>query len=95
MKICDGLQDQRQIPVLLHLVKNCQKDLDGGVAERLVALCKNAAAKHSANRDFVTFLVAVVGAVDLDRFRAEMTGIGGQLRGASKFLMAKALKDTK
>lgn len=95
MKICDGLQDQRQIPVLLHLVKNCQKDMNGSVAERLVALCKNAVAKHSANRDFVTFLVAVVGTVDLDRFRPEMMAIGGQLKGASKFLMAKALKDTK
>lgn len=95
MKNCDGLQDQRQIPVLLHLVKNCQKGLDGDVAEHLVALCKNATVKHSANRDFATFLVAIVEAIDLDRFRPEMTAIGGQLKGASKFLMAKALKDVK
>jgi len=94
MKHCDNL-DQHQIPVLLYLVKNCQNGLNSNDTERLVALCKNAVHEHSTNRDFVSFLMSVIGIIDLVKFRPEMTAICGQLKGASKFLIVKALKDTK
>jgi len=93
-KHCDVL-DQRQIPVLSYLVKNCHKDLNDDQAARLVALCRNAVREHSTNRDFAMFLVSVIGAVDLAKFRPEMTVVCGLLKGASKFLTAKALKDAK
>ncbi|KAL4148475.1 hypothetical protein QTP88_002708 [Uroleucon formosanum] len=91
---CDGL-DQYQIPVLLHLVNNCQKNLNNDDAERLVGLCRNAAYEHSTNRDFGLLLMSVIGAIDLSKFRSEMTTICGQLKGVSKFMIMKALKDTK
>lgn len=90
---CDGL-DQYQIPVLLHLVNNCQKSLNNDDAERLVELCRNAAHEHSANRDFGMLLMSVIGAIDLGKFRSEMTTVCGQLKGVSKFMIMKALKDT-
>jgi hypothetical protein len=76
-------------------VKNCQKSLNDHTTERLVVLCRNAVHVHSANTDFATFLVTVIGAIDLAKFRPEMVLICGQLKGASKFLIAKALKDVK
>lgn len=94
-KRCRDVLAEYQIPVMLQLVKNCQNDLDDGEAGRLVWLCKNATRAHFANRDFAGFLVAVIAAVDLVKFRPEMTAICGQLKGASKFLIMKALKDAK
>lgn len=94
MKYCDNLE-KHQIPVLLHLVKNCQKGLNSNDTERLVALCRNAVHQHSTNRDFVSFLVSVIGIIDLVKFRPEMTAICEQLKGASKFRIVKALEDTK
>lgn len=93
MKHCRDALAEHQIPVMLQLVKNCQNGLDDGEAERLVWLCKNATRAHLANRDFAGFLVAVIAAVDLAKFRPEMTAICGQLKGASKFLIMKTLKD--
>lgn len=90
---CDGL-DQYQIPVLLHLVNNCQKILNRD-AEHLIGLCRNAAYKHSTNRDFGLLLVSVIRAIDLDQFLPEITTICEQLKGVSKFLIMKALKDKK
>lgn len=87
--------NHHEIPVLSHLVKNCQKSLNNHTAERLVVLCRNAVHVHSANTDFAAFLVTVIRAIDLTKFRQEMTSICGQLKGASKFLIAKALKDVK
>lgn len=89
---CDGL-DQYQIPVLLHLVNNCKKILNNRDAERLIGLCRNAAYKHSTNRDFGLLLVSLIRAIDLDKFLPEMTTICEQLKGVSKFLIMKALKD--
>lgn len=94
MKYCDNL-DQHKIPILLQLVKNCKKGLNVNDTERLVALCRNAAHEHSTNRDFVSFLVSVIGIVNLVKFRPEMTAICEQFKGASKLLIVKALKDTK
>ncbi|VVC38416.1 Hypothetical protein CINCED_3A024146 [Cinara cedri] len=94
MKSCDSL-GQHEIMVLLHLVKNCQKSLDENEAKKLVLLCRNAVHEHSANREFALFLTAVIGAVDITKFRPEMTTICAQLKGASKFLIMKALKDAK
>lgn len=91
---CDGL-DQYQIPVLLYLVNNCQKSLNNDDAERLVGLCRNTAHEHSANRDFGLLLVSVIGAIDLGKFRTELMTVCGQLKGVSKFLIMKALKDKK
>lgn len=91
---CDGL-DQYQIPVLLHLVNNCQKRLNNDDAERLVELCRNSAHEYSTNRDFGLLLMSVIGAIDLDKFRSEMTTVCGQLKGVSKFMIMKALKDSK
>ncbi|XP_026810561.1 uncharacterized protein LOC113552081 [Rhopalosiphum maidis] len=91
---CDGL-DQYQIPVLLHLVNNCQQILNNGDAEHLIGLCRNAAYKHSTNRDFGLLLVSVIRAIDLNKFLPEMTTICEQLKGVSKFMIMKALKDTK
>ncbi|XP_025207678.1 uncharacterized protein LOC112603366 [Melanaphis sacchari] len=91
---CDDL-DQYQVPVLLHLVNNCQKILNNGDTERLIGLCRNAASKHSTNRDFGLLLVSVIGAIDLDKFLPEITTICEQLKGVSKFLIMKALKDKK
>lgn len=95
MKYCSDNLDHHEIPVLSHLVKNCQKSLTNHTAERLVVLCRNSAHVHSANTDFAAFLVTVIGAIDLTRFRLEITSICGQLKGASKFLAAKALKNAK
>lgn len=94
MKYCDRL-DQHQILVLLHLIKNCPKCLDSNITERLVALCLNAVHKHSTNRDFAVFLMSVIEVIDLVKFRPEITSICGVLKGASKFLIMKALKDAK
>lgn len=94
MKCCNSVH-QYQIPVLLFLVKNCHKSLNYNEAEQLVILCRNAALEHSANRDFALFLVSVIGAIDLNKFRPEMITICGRLKGASKFLLMKALKDAK
>lgn len=93
-KYCYRL-DHYQIPVLLHLVKNCQEGLNDSEAKRLVVLCKNAVHEHSGNRDFALFLMAVIGAINLTTFQSEITTIGGQLKGASKFLIMKALKNAK
>lgn len=95
MKYCSDNLDHHEIPVLSNLVKNCQQSLNNHTAERLVVLCRNAAHVHSSNTDFAAFLVTVIGAIDLTKFRPEMTSICGQLKGASKFLIAKALKNPK
>ncbi|XP_050533640.1 uncharacterized protein LOC126901288 [Daktulosphaira vitifoliae] len=95
IKGCQTHLEQYKIPVLVLLVKNCQKDLDSSDGEKLVTLCKTAALDHSTNRDFASFLVFVVGAIDLERFRIEMLSISQKLKGASKYLVIKALKDVK
>lgn len=94
MQQCVGL-DQYQIPVMMHFLKNCNHGLSNEAAERLVVLCKNTVHKHSANRDFALFLVCVIEVIDLSKFRPEIDTICGQLKGASKFLIKKALKDAK
>lgn len=91
---CNSLSPH-QILVLLHLVKNCQKGLNNNEEERLVGLCRDAAHEHSANRDFGLLLMAVIGVIDITRFRLEMKTICDRLKGASKFLIMKALKDAK
>lgn len=94
MKYCNSL-DQHQISVLSYLVKNCQKGLNNNEAERLVVLCRNSVHEYSGNRDFASFLVSVVEAIDLTKFRPDITIICGALKGALKFRVMKALKDTK
>ncbi|XP_050436397.1 uncharacterized protein LOC126843110 isoform X3 [Adelges cooleyi] len=94
MKHCDSM-DQYKIPVLALLVKNCKKSLSSSDAERLVALCRNAAYDQSNNRHFASFIVSVIGAIDLNKFSPEMTAISQQLKGASKFMVMKALRDAK
>lgn len=94
MKCCNSL-DQHQIPVLLHLVKNCQKSINNIEIERLVILCKNAAHEHTTNRDFVLFLVSIIKAIDLTKFQPEMKSICKHFKGASKVLIMKALENSK
>lgn len=94
MKYCDKL-DQHQILVLSHLVKNCQKGLNNIEAERLVVLCRNSAYEYSTNRDFALLLVSVIEAVDLTKFQPDIKFTCGQLKGALKFRIIKALKDAK
>lgn len=94
MKCCDSLR-QYQIMVLLHLVKNCQKSLNENEAKRLVLVCRNAVHEHSANREFALLITTVIGAVKMTKFRPEIATICEQLKGASKFLIMKALKDAK
>lgn len=92
MKYCDSL-GQHQIMVLLHLVKNCQKNLDENEAEKLVLLCRNAVHEHSASIEFALLITSVIEAVNMTKFRSEMTTICEKLKGASKFLIMKALKN--
>lgn len=58
-------------------------------------LCRNSVHEYSANRDFAQFLIVVIGAINLTKFRSEITNLSKQLKGASKFLIMKALKDAK
>lgn len=91
---CDSLR-QHQIMILVHLVKNCQKSLNENEAKQLVLLCRNSVNEHSANREFALLITTVISAVNMTKFRTEITVICKQLKGASKFLIMKALKDGK
>lgn len=87
--------EEYQISVLSHLVKNCQGNLDDNTAECLIVLCRNSVHEYSVNRDFAQFLIVVIGSINLSKFQSEITNLSEHLKGASKFLIMKALKDVK
>lgn len=87
--------EEHQISVLSHLVKNCQGNLDDNIAECLIVLCRNSVQEYSVNRNFAQFLIVVIGSINLSKFQSEITNLSKHLKGASKFLIMKALKDVK